>query len=135
MAKDLKRNLKTIKIEVLKNEDFLFFIQTLNTNYKFKPVQKSLIKQISIDKNREVDFEPKYSSLPVSFKNKKIIILKEVENLEIKTIQIDKNQFRYIYDSIGLRVEIYKDDLVETTCDVIVNAANQRLRLGGNNFD
>ena len=107
----------------------------MNTNYKFKPVQKSLIKQISIDKNREVDFEPKYSSLPASFKNMKIIILKEVENLEIKTIQIDKNQFRYIYDSIGLRVEIYKDDLVETTCDVIVNAANQRLRLGGNNFD
>lgn len=140
MTSKLKKSLKCIKIEAIKDEDYFEFIKMLNINFKFMPEiqpRPSLLKQMSVenktknDYNYDDDDSNKYSSLPASLTKKSLSFSKIEENEVIIPIQIDKEQMTFIYESIDLRVEIFQEDLLETRVDVIVNAANNRLQLGG----
>jgi hypothetical protein len=127
-------------MEYLKDPDYLDFIRSLNMSYKFVSSKPSVFKQqISFDYQRPTKYDDddddddkanRYSSLPTSLTKSKIFSENEIKE-EIETYQVDENQLRFIFKSVDLKVEIFERDLLETIADVIVNAANNRLQLGG----
>ena len=124
-------------MEYIKDLDYLDLIRILNMSYEFEPSKRPFLKQqSSIDyKNRRTAYDDdddsnKFSSLPSSLSKSTITSINEIKE-EIDTIQVDDNQLRFIYKSVDLKVEIFQEDLLETRADVIVNAANNRLQLGG----
>jgi D-alanyl-D-alanine carboxypeptidase len=124
-------------MEYLKAPDYLDFIKSLNMSYKFAPSKPSVFKQqISFDYQRPTKYDDdddetnRYSSLTTSLTKSKIFSENEI-NEEIETYQVDESQLRFIFKSVDLKVEIFQGDLLETIADAIVNAANNRLQLGG----
>lgn len=134
----LKRKLKLIRMEYLKAPEYHEFIRSINMSYKFIPSNPSVYKQqISFDYQRSTKYDDddddetnRYSSLPTSLTKSKISPEKEIKE-DIDTYQVDESQLRFIFKSVNLKVEIFQGDLLDTKADVIVNAANNRLQLGG----
>jgi hypothetical protein len=134
------RKLKLIKLQS-DDEINLELIKKLNTwfNFHISTTQRAQTyeKQKSNDHENENESPNKYSSLPAT-KNATGNRLKyekktsRIDNFDdqIKIIQIDDEQLRFIYDLDDLKIEIFQNDLLDTISDVIVNAANGRLVLG-----
>ena len=97
--------------------------------YQYQLIQDFLGNKVFREKERDEDLIE--TQIRSQFKNEGYVEEKQNNILSINIIQDENERFRYDYDNMDLGIEIYEGDLVEATSDVIVNAANRNLLLGG----